>query len=142
MDIKKVILTITTIGVIGISGTYLLMDNTPEPEPIKPTPEQITEQIKQQHFIIEEQITTFKEDFELAGGSKTESQDILDYFKGERGYITWEEMQEWIKVSNTMKDKYKITDFGEVKGGRDFIKKINFLIYENGEEERAKLIEK
>ena len=78
MDIKKTILTITTIGLVGISGNY---------------------------FIDEAQINSFKADFELVGGSETMSRDISEYFQGKKDYVTWQEMTEWVRVANTMEVK-------------------------------------
>ena len=105
MDTKKTILTITTIGLIGVSSQY---------------------------FISEAQINSFKSDFEIVGGNPEMSRDISEYFQGKKDYVTWEEMQEWIRIANTVEED----NFGTIKNKEDFIRKINYTISEKAKIER------
>lgn len=105
MDIKKTILTITTIGLTGISANY---------------------------FVDEAQINSFKADFEMVGGSQEMSRDISEYFQGSKDYMTWTEMNEWVRVANTI----EIKNFEKIESKKDFVKKMNFAITEKAKIER------
>ena len=112
MDIKKTILTITTIGLTGISANY---------------------------FVDEAQINSFKADFEMVGGSQEMSRDISEYFQGSKDYITWAEVNEYIRVVNLVKEEFNITELGIIEDKKDIIKKFNYIISQKADEEIKKI---